>query len=155
MVGVAGFEPAASWTRTKRDTKLRHTPKVHNIIMILGTIVKGWQEFLLDFSRKIPRGDGMSYRIEYGTDVPHRFQPKSVKRYVRILTALSILLFALAVGKFWPEGRLVLQQYVLPGELSVTEQAFSDMISQLSTGENLEDVVVVFCQRVIDHGSEK
>ena len=27
MVGVAGFEPAASWSRTKRDTKLRHTPK--------------------------------------------------------------------------------------------------------------------------------
>ena len=27
MVGVAGFEPTASWTRTKRDTKLRHTPK--------------------------------------------------------------------------------------------------------------------------------
>ena len=26
MVGVAGFEPAASWTRTMRDTKLRHTP---------------------------------------------------------------------------------------------------------------------------------
>lgn len=26
LVGVAGFEPAASWTRTKRDTKLRHTP---------------------------------------------------------------------------------------------------------------------------------
>ncbi len=28
MVGVAGFEPTASWTRTKRDTKLRHTPKL-------------------------------------------------------------------------------------------------------------------------------
>ena len=28
MVGVWGFEPQASWTRTKRDTKLRHTPKV-------------------------------------------------------------------------------------------------------------------------------
>ena len=27
MVGVSGFEPEASWTRTKRDTKLRHTPK--------------------------------------------------------------------------------------------------------------------------------
>ncbi len=26
MVGVAGLEPAASWSRTKRDTKLRHTP---------------------------------------------------------------------------------------------------------------------------------
>ena len=27
MVGVPGFEPGASWTRTKRDTKLRYTPK--------------------------------------------------------------------------------------------------------------------------------
>ena len=26
MVGVTGFEPMASWSRTKRDTKLRHTP---------------------------------------------------------------------------------------------------------------------------------
>ena len=26
MVGVAGFEPTASWTRTKRATKLRYTP---------------------------------------------------------------------------------------------------------------------------------
>ena len=29
MVGVSGFEPEASWTRTKRDTKLRHTPIVY------------------------------------------------------------------------------------------------------------------------------
>ena len=29
MVRVAGFEPTASWTRTKRDTKLRHTPIAH------------------------------------------------------------------------------------------------------------------------------
>ncbi len=26
LVGVPGFEPGASWTRTMRDTKLRHTP---------------------------------------------------------------------------------------------------------------------------------
>ena len=26
LVGVSGFEPEASWTRTMRDTKLRHTP---------------------------------------------------------------------------------------------------------------------------------
>ena len=28
MVGVTGFEPAASWSRTKRTTKLCHTPMV-------------------------------------------------------------------------------------------------------------------------------
>lgn len=30
MVGVAGLEPAASWSRTMRDTKLRHTPKSYS-----------------------------------------------------------------------------------------------------------------------------
>ena len=29
MVGVTGFEPAASWSRTKRSTKLSHTPFFH------------------------------------------------------------------------------------------------------------------------------
>ena len=33
MVGVAGLEPAASWSRTMRDTKLRHTPLALPIIM--------------------------------------------------------------------------------------------------------------------------
>ena len=32
LVGVSGFEPEASWTRTKRDTKLRHTPLTSRII---------------------------------------------------------------------------------------------------------------------------
>ncbi len=31
LVGVSGFEPEASWTRTKRDTKLRHTPKAYTL----------------------------------------------------------------------------------------------------------------------------
>jgi hypothetical protein len=30
-VGVAGFEPAASSSRTKRATKLRHTPPARNL----------------------------------------------------------------------------------------------------------------------------
>ena len=39
MVGVSGFEPEASWSRTKRDTKLRHTPISDNFnIICLKTI---------------------------------------------------------------------------------------------------------------------
>ena len=41
MVGVAGFEPAASWTRTMRDTKLRHTPIRSPIIEEKNESVKG------------------------------------------------------------------------------------------------------------------
>ena len=33
VVGVPGFEPGASWTRTKRDTKLRHTPIMKAILL--------------------------------------------------------------------------------------------------------------------------
>ena len=40
LVGVSGFEPEASWTRTKRDTKLRHTPIDQTIIMRFVFFVK-------------------------------------------------------------------------------------------------------------------
>ena len=29
LVGVRGFEPPASWSRTKRSTKLSHTPSIN------------------------------------------------------------------------------------------------------------------------------
>lgn len=34
LVGVSGFEPEASWSRTKRDTKLRHTPILNGKITL-------------------------------------------------------------------------------------------------------------------------
>ena len=42
LVGVSGFEPEASWSRTKRDTKLRHTPLISDfsIICLKNTFVK-------------------------------------------------------------------------------------------------------------------
>ena len=50
LVGASGFEPEASWTRTKRDTKLRHAPIDQIIIMIFPWIVKSIME--------IPRKSG-------------------------------------------------------------------------------------------------
>ena len=48
MVGVSGFEPEASWTRTKRDTKLRHTPSTLTLAIIVKyrMIVKSGVNFL-------------------------------------------------------------------------------------------------------------
>ena len=34
VVGAEGFEPSASWTRTMRDTKLRHAPFFHSFLII-------------------------------------------------------------------------------------------------------------------------
>ena len=42
MVGVAGFEPTASWTRTKRATKLRYTPLEKYFQIVKIPITKDW-----------------------------------------------------------------------------------------------------------------
>ncbi len=50
MVGVSGLEPEASWSRTKRDTKLRHTPmrpEHSNMIHYFPSFVKGVCEIFL------------------------------------------------------------------------------------------------------------
>ena len=96
----------------------------------------------------------MSYRIEYGTAVPAKFQVKERKSHVRVLTALCILLFAFCVSKCWTDGQQILRRFFLPGESSVTEQAFSGMITSLTEGVALEEAMVVFCQQIIDHGTE-
>ena len=96
----------------------------------------------------------MSYRIEYGTAVPVKFQEKKRRSHGRTLTALCILIFGLGVGEFWPDGKQVLQKFLLPGEPSVTEQAFSDMVSDLTDGATLESAMVAFCHQILDNGKD-
>ncbi len=53
LVGVRGFEPPASWSRTKRSTKLSHTPlsKVYYKTLsakkqVKGSIILGLKKLL-------------------------------------------------------------------------------------------------------------
>ena len=95
----------------------------------------------------------MSYQIVYGgaPAVEHRISRG--RRYIRTMTALAMMLFALAVGQFWPQGKEMLQEFFLPGEPTVTEQAFSGLVNDLSQGIKLEDAMAAFCQQIIDHGA--
>ncbi len=45
-IGVTGFEPAASWSRTKHSTKLSHTPMCQYSIPHPLPFVKGFLKFL-------------------------------------------------------------------------------------------------------------
>ncbi len=151
MVGVAGFEPAASWTRTKRDTKLRHTPIDPNIIMRNVLFVKYRGYFSKPRGIGLSRGDGMSYRIVYGSDKnPVKIKQGGGSR-IRMLTALCFLLFCLMVSAVWPQGKSILQEMLLPGEMSASEIAFCVMMDDLRVGESLKDSVTVFCQSVIQN----
>ena len=55
MVRVAGFEPTASWTRTKRDTKLRHTRMPKQTLFIIVDKRPICQEDARDFLRSFCR----------------------------------------------------------------------------------------------------
>ncbi len=46
-IGVKGFEPSASWSRTMRDTKLRYTPTT----LILYSIYRYLSIITLNFSK--------------------------------------------------------------------------------------------------------
>ena len=50
LVGVSGLEPEASWSRTKRDTKLRHTPSKVTLRLYNKQTTKS--RFFLNFFQK-------------------------------------------------------------------------------------------------------
>ena len=65
MVGVSGFEPEASWTRTKRDTKLRHTPLAITLYANL-TILSSLSVSAILYAeseQKTEALDGLSYML--------------------------------------------------------------------------------------------
>ena len=95
----------------------------------------------------------MSYQIVYGGAPAVEYRISRGRRYIRIMTALAMMLFALAVGRFWPQGKAMLQEFLLPGEPTVTEQAFSGLVSDLGRGIKLEDAMAAFCQQIIDNGA--
>ena len=54
MVGVSGFEPEASWTRTKRDTKLRHTPIAYILYGKIRLLSRAEPDFPSIYPKRLP-----------------------------------------------------------------------------------------------------
>lgn len=94
------------------------------------------------------RGDGMGYRIVYGPE-PAMPQPKSGSSYTKVLAALFFLIFVWIVRHCWPEGREVLARYLLPGEQTAAQAAFSVLLENLRHGVGMVDSLTVFCQEML------
>ena len=91
----------------------------------------------------------MGYRIEYGS--PKRHSDKNVRSgRVIWLTGAFLLIFTCLTMQFWPQGRELLEETLLPGDPTVTKQAFSELTQQLRQGEAVGDAVAAFCREVID-----
>ena len=66
------------------------------------------------------------------------------------LTAMFLVLFGVATLKFWPDGRAVLMDILLPGDPEVTWHALETMAVQLRSGEAIGDAGMAFCREIAD-----
>lgn len=95
----------------------------------------------------------MGYRIVYGPQPEPESRKAGGTVRLRTMIAAAFLIFSLVVRLTWNEGSEIMRQILLPGDLSVTEQAFSEMITDLREGESVADAFTVFCRAVLDEGS--
>ena len=51
---------------------------------------------------------------------------------------------------FWPEGRAVLRDVLVPGDPDVTLHGLETLARELREGESFSDAVTAFCREVID-----
>lgn len=96
----------------------------------------------------------MGYRIEYGASETRKRRIPKVKPSVPVMAAGFFALFLLMTVLFWPEGKAVLLDLILPGDGAVTAGALQGLVSDLRAGESVGDAVTVFCREIIAHGSQ-
>jgi len=95
----------------------------------------------------------MGYRIDYGTV---KCTPEPVRKgsgRLRVMIAMMLLAFSLTVRLTWQEGAVVLQKILLPGELTVAQQAFSELVYDLRKGQNFTDALTGFCYMIFNETS--
>lgn len=93
----------------------------------------------------------MGYRIEYDGRIDKYEVTKEYPWRFPILVFGIFLLFTLLTYKFWPEGSEQLRKMLIPGDDSVTVQAFHNMTDDLRSGASVSEAVYAFCRYVI-HG---
>lgn len=90
------------------------------------------------------------YRIMYDSRTSVHSQ-KSRGRLV-FLTAVLFLLFCTAVYSYWPDGRILLQTMLIPGDPETTLQAAEVFAAEVASGYAFSDAVKNFCSSVIENG---
>lgn len=93
----------------------------------------------------------MAYRITYSAE-SGKYEPIKERTAfrVQILIAACLLAFSLTVKYTWNEGIAVLRDYLIPGEPSVTLQAYEQWIRDLQDGQPLQDSLMVFGRQLLN-----
>ena len=91
FIGLVGFEPTASWSRTRRSTKLSHSPKWNSHFGVLGRRASYFAYFSAD-SKEIerpvlPGGGFCCFCSPHGNDKV--IYPTAMTRFATLIIAVS------------------------------------------------------------------
>ena len=92
----------------------------------------------------------MGYRIEYSSDINHKFQTKFVGKNRRIWKFIALSAAVLALCILIQENEQI-RSFLFPGNYEITKNAFNNMIDGIKAGEPLKEVATAFCVEIIDH----
>ena len=90
----------------------------------------------------------MGYRVDYGP-MDRAFRSRRSSLRLSLLSVLFLLLFALAVRFFWPEGSQSARALLFPGDWHETEAALEAFAQQLTEGRSLADCAKSFCREIL------
>ncbi len=90
----------------------------------------------------------MAYRIDYDVTDKHRAIGRQ-QTSLPARTAMFFLLFLLLTKLFWPAGDEKLREILTPWDAEVTAEAFSEMLTDLRSGEDFTSAVTVFCREIM------
>lgn len=97
----------------------------------------------------------MGYIIEYDIQKDSRKNTDTTWLRLRVLTAAFLLMGCMAARTMWQEGCEQLRSLLLPGEPTVTETAFLQMMDRLHYGEPVGECITTFCKTIVANDTEK
>ena len=89
----------------------------------------------------------MSYVVEYNPELRKRYPTKQFKFPKSGIKIILTLLFAVVAG--YAAIHVNLFHYLIPGDSTVTAQAFSAMVEQIGAGEPVSACISDFCKEII------
>ena len=96
----------------------------------------------------------MGYKIHYASPSVSGKEQNSTALRLRIFTAVFMLIGCLTARLVSPEGCELLRSVLVPGEPTVTEQAFLQMMDNLHCGEPIGESVSAFCRTIVANETE-
>ena len=134
LVGVSGFEPEASWSRTKRDTKLRHTPSAWILYVENSDLSRGmhenifWRIRLPEEVRAMKENRGKNER-QAGAGIS------------RLYLLLAMLALVWTLKTCVPAVDAAITKIAGAAQKTKTVQAFSALTERLREGEAVQEAL--------------